>query len=330
MKILVTGAAGFIGMHVCIKLLKNNFTVFGIDNLNSYYSVELKKKRILEIEKLKKNFVFKKIDLLHKVKLKKIIEKEKFEVIINLAAQAGVRFSIKEPKAYLDSNVNGFLNLLENSKDLGLKHLIFASSSSVYGLNKDTSYSETSITDNPISMYAVTKKSNELMAFTYSHLYDIPSTGVRFFTVYGPWGRPDMALSIFTKSILNKKPIFLHNNGNMLRDFTFVDDIVESVLRLVKKPPVVEHNNIKGPPFRILNIGNGSSIPLKKYIECIEKAVGVKAIIEFKSHQMGEVISTLADTKELEALINFKPNVSVEKGIKSFVSWYKSYHKITN
>ena len=266
--------------------------------------------------------------------IKKIFNENKIQKIIHLAAQAGVRFSVENPKAYLDSNVYGFLNLLEVCKNIPLKHLIYASSSSVYGSSKNSVYEESNFTDTPMSMYAVSKKTNELMAYTYSSLYGIPTTGLRFFTVYGPWGRPDMALFIFTKAILNGEPIHIHNNGNMMRDFTYIDDIIESIVRLIDKPPTLnkfESSNNKLNkiiPYQIINVGNGRPVLLKKFIEVLEDNLSKSAIKISKPHQLGEVYSTAADNKKLYDMINYKPIINIEEGVKRFVKWYKEYYLI--
>ncbi len=318
MKILVTGCAGFIGFHLSSKLAKKH-EVFGIDNLNDYYDKNLKISRLKLLKKLK-NFHFNNIDIRNKKKLNNFYKKNDFKYIVHLAAQAGVRYSITHPDSYIDNNINGFLNILECCKSNNIKHLIYASSSSVYGGNKILPFSENHRTDNPISLYAATKKANELMANSYGSLFKIPSTGLRFFTVYGPWGRPDMALFIFTKKIINGKPIEVFNNGKMIRDFTYVDDVVESISRLIKKPPVKEVS-------RILNVGNSKKVKLESYIKNIEINLGLKAKKIYKGMQDGDVPITHSDTSKIHELIGFKPNTDVKEGVKLFVQWYKKYYE---
>ena len=318
MKILVTGCAGFIGFHLSSKLAKKH-EVFGIDNLNEYYDKNLKISRLELLKKLK-NFHFNNIDIRNKKKLNNFYKKNDFKYIVHLAAQAGVRYSITHPDSYIDNNINGFLNILECCKSNNIKHLIYASSSSVYGGNKILPFSENHRTDNPISLYAATKKANELMANSYGSLFKIPSTGLRFFTVYGPWGRPDMALFIFTKKIINGKPIEVFNNGKMIRDFTYVDDVVESISRLIKKPPVKEVS-------RILNLGNSKKVKLESYIKNIEINLGLKAKKIYKGMQDGDVPITHSDTSKIHELIGFKPNTDVKEGVKLFVQWYKKYYE---
>lgn len=318
MKILVTGCAGFIGFHLSSKLAKKH-EVFGIDNLNEYYDKNLKISRLKLLKKLK-NFHFNNIDIRNKKKLNNFYKKNDFKYIVHLAAQAGVRYSITHPDSYIDNNINGFLNILECCKSNNIKHLIYASSSSVYGGNKILPFSENHRTDNPISLYAATKKANELMANSYGSLFKIPSTGLRFFTVYGPWGRPDMALFIFTKKIINGKPIEVFNNGKMIRDFTYVDDVVESISRLIKKPPVKEVS-------RILNVGNSKKVKLESYIKNIEINLGLKAKKIYKGMQDGDVPITHSDTSKIHELIGFKPNTDVKEGVKLFVQWYKKYYE---
>jgi UDP-glucuronate 4-epimerase len=335
MKILLTGSAGFIGMHVAIKLLKLGFNVTGIDNFSSYYDVNLKKARLKYIQKLNSNFIFNEIDICNEIALKKLFSDSQFEVVIHLAAQAGVRYSIENPKTYLDTNINGFLNILENSKNNNVEHLVYASSSSVYGLNSSETFSESDHTDHPIAIYGVTKKTNELMAHSYSSLYGIPTTGMRFFTVYGPWGRPDMALFIFTKAILDRKPIKVFNNRKMVRDFTYIDDIAEGVVKIAQKRATISKNfnsklpdpSVSSVPYRIFNIGNSQPRLLDEYIFQIEKELGIKAIIDYQPMQKGDVVSTSSNTSKLENWINFKPNTSIERGIKLFINWYKYFYR---
>ena len=349
MSILVTGSAGFIGFHLCKKLIENKFEVIGFDNINDYYDVNLKKDRIKELNNLsKKNkvlFNFIKGDLTNNSDLQKIFDNKnnhfidfrepKISCVINLAAQAGVRYSIENPSAYIQSNIVGFSNLIEQSKKNNIKHFIYASSSSVYGGNKKIPFKESDNVDHPISLYAATKKSNELIAHTYSHLFQLPTTGLRFFTVYGPWGRPDMALYKFTDLIMRNKPIRVFNYGMMIRDFTYIDDVVESIFFLIDKSPTqrdftdkTNYNSSNSwAPYRVFNIGNSQPTNLNKYIEAIEKNLNKKAEIILEDMQPGDVEKTYADTEALEKLIKFKPNTSIDDGIKSFVSWYLSYNK---
>ena len=338
MIVLVTGAAGFIGFHLARKLINNGIDVIGFDNLNNYYDVKLKKDRIKILKndaiKLKTKFYFFKGNLSYYNDLKIIFEKYRPNIIINLAAQAGVRFSIENPSSYIESNLVGFNNILECCRHYPINHLIYASSSSVYGGNTLLPFSEKHSVDHPISLYAATKKSNELMAHSYSHLFNIPTTGLRFFTVYGPWGRPDMALYLFTKAILSNKPIKVFNHGKMIRDFTYIDDIIESIFLLMNIYPEKNNNfdtNKPDPsgswaPYRILNIGNSEPIPLMKYINEIELSLDKKALIEYQDMQPGDVAITSADTSLLENLINYKPTTSVKKGVKIFVQWFRDYY----
>jgi UDP-glucuronate 4-epimerase len=334
MKILVTGAAGFIGSHLSKFLLNRGDLVFGIDNLNDYYDVSLKKSRLNFLKS--KHFNFEQVSLEDKLSINKIFENNHFDAVVNLAAQAGVRYSITNPTAYIDSNIVGFLNILEACRHNKIEHLIYASSSSVYGINGAQPFSVSDNVDHPISLYAATKKSNELMAHTYSHLYDLPTTGLRFFTVYGPWGRPDMALFLFTKAILNEEPIQVFNNGKMRRDFTYIDDIVYGLLKVIDTPalPDSEWNNMKPDPatspapYRIFNIGNNDPVELNTFIHEIEKATGKKAIKDFQPIQPGDVPATFANIDALYEYTGFKPNTSISKGIESFVNWYKDFYKI--
>ena len=338
MKILVTGAAGFIGFHLVRKLIDNEIDVIGFDNINDYYDENLKKNRIKELKKHsgKKNvfFEFIKGDLVDKKILKNIFENN-ISVVVHLAAQAGVRFSIENPSSYIQSNLVGFSNLIEESKKNNIYHFIYASSSSVYGGNKVLPFSESDNVDHPISLYAATKKSNELIAHSYSHLFDLPTTGLRFFTVYGPWGRPDMALYKFTEAIINNQPIRVFNHGKMKRDFTYIDDVIESIYRLIKKIPKKNKSLSKKEydpseswaPYRIFNIGNSKPTNLKDYIKEIEKNLEKKADIIFEGMQPGDVKETFANTEALENLINFRPNTSIEIGIKKFITWFLKYYK---
>ncbi len=333
-KVLVTGAAGFIGFHLSKRLADTNYKVVGIDNINDYYDVRLKYARLEQLKKCN-NFRFEKMDISDKMGLENIFQIEKFDYVVNLAAQAGVRYSLINPYAYIDANISGFLNILECCKKFEIKHLLFASSSSVYGANTKMPFSVKDNVDHPISLYAATKKSNELFAHTYAALYNLKVTGLRFFTVYGPWGRPDMSLFIFTKAITEGKPIEVYNNGNMSRDFTYIEDIVEGLVRLLPIIPEPDKNwNGSHPnpassfaPYRLYNIGNNKPVELMKFIEIIEKEVGKKAIIEFKPIQKGDVRDTYADIDELAAVTGFKPITPIEIGVKKFVEWYKSFYQ---
>ena len=339
-KILVTGCAGFIGFHVCKQLLNKGLFVIGLDNINDYYDVLLKKARLKELDKFSKNksngeFLFIKGDLTDENSLKNISKLYLPKKVIHLAAQAGVRYSIKNPSSYINSNLVGFSNILEFCKDNQVKHLIYASSSSIYGGNRKVPFSEKDFVDYPVSLYAATKKSNELMAHSYSHLFKLPSTGIRLFTVYGPWGRPDMAPMIFTKSILSSKPIKIFNNGDMYRDFTYIDDVSEAILKLLYLPPKYLNDNInlnsselpELTPHRIINIGSGNPINLLDFIEIIENEINIKAIRVFEKMQLGDVKKTYADNSYLKDLIKFKPHTSLKSGIREFVKWYKNFYK---
>ena len=331
--ILVTGCAGFIGFHLVKKLLNKNLKVVGIDSFDKYYDINLKKKRIEILKKDKKNFVFYKLDISNEKKVNKIFNSNKIKFVINLAAQAGVRYSLINPNSYIKNNIVGFHNILFNCVKHKVKHFLYASTSSVYGMNKKMPFKETDNVDHPIQLYAATKRSNELMAHSYSHLYNLPSTGLRFFTVYGPWGRPDMALFKFTKNIILGKKIEVFNYGNHIRDFTYVDDIVHSIYLLIKKIPkknnkivLKPHNSIA--PFQIYNIGNSKPVKLMDYIKEIEKQTRKKAKIKFKVLQQGDVQKTYADSNLLFKKINFKPKVSIEYGVSEFIKWYKKFYKI--
>ncbi len=333
--ILVTGAAGFIGFHLSKQLLKLGHSVVGLDNMTSYYDTNLKYSRLenlgidreiieddIKVASSSVNFTFIKCDIFDKQRLFSIFNSYSFDIVYNLAAQAGVRYSIEQPDVYADSNLTGFLNILEACRSKQISHLIYASSSSVYGLNSKQPFSESDTVDKPISLYAATKKANELMAHTYSHLYDIPTTGVRFFTVYGPWGRPDMALFKFTKNIISNKQIELYNNGEMYRDFTYIDDIIEGLVRLMKRTP----QKCVYAPYEIYNIGRGEPIKLMDFVEAIEISAGVKADIKYSPLQDGDVISTFADVSLLESSVGYKPKVSVKEGVEKFVKWYKDIY----
>jgi len=335
MKYLVTGAAGFIGMHTALRLLKRGENVIGVDNLSDYYDIELKKARLEQL-KAYTNFNFYQIDIADKSQLTQVFESEKPEYVIHLAAQAGVRFSITHPDIYIDSNVKGFLHVLENCRHYPVRHLVYASSSSVYGGNTSLPFSERQSVDHPISLYAATKKTNELMAHTYSHLYGVPTTGLRFFTVYGPWGRPDMALFLFTKAILEDKPIDIFNHGKMIRDFTYVDDVVEGVIRCADKPacpdasfnPEYPDPASSNAPYRIFNIGNSQPTPLMDYILALENALGKTATKNYLPMQSGDVPATAANVSDLDAWVGFKPNTSVNAGVANFADWYRAYYRI--
>jgi UDP-glucuronate 4-epimerase len=334
-KILVTGTAGFIGFHLSKKLCELGWKVVGIDNLNNYYDIKLKRDRLDQLLPYK-NFKFFKVDLIEKEVIKKLFAEEKFDCVVNLAAQAGVRYSLENPYSYIDSNIAGFLNILEGCRHNPVEHLIYASSSSVYGANTKMPFSVHDNVDHPVSLYAATKKANELMAHTYSNLYKIPTTGLRFFTVYGPWGRPDMALFIFTKSIAEGRPIDVYNNGKMKRDFTYVDDIVDGIHKLIPKIPKPnpewhgDHpdSGSSFAPYRLYNIGNNQPVELLKFIEVIEEKLGKKATINFMPIQPGDVPATYADVDDLINAVGFKPNTSIELGIEKFVEWYKDYFRI--
>ena len=340
MTILVTGAAGFIGFHITKRLLREGFEVVGMDNLSPYYDLRLKKARLQELEDFSKKqsvkFFFFKDDLENKNFLTELFRKYKFNKVVNLAAQAGVRHSIENPSSYINSNIVGFANLLEVCRRNDIENLIYASSSSVYGGNKRLPFSEEHNVDHPVSLYAASKKANELMAHSYSHLYGIPTTGLRFFTVYGPWGRPDMALFLFTKSILKGEPIQIFNKGEMIRDFTFIDDITESLFRVINKEASSDSNfdylqpspSSSWAPYKIFNIGNSNPINLMDFISTIEEIIGRKAKKEFLDMQPGDVASTSADTELLENWVGFKPRTSVKEGIKKFIDWYTDFYDI--
>ncbi len=324
MKFLVTGAAGFIGMHTAIRLLKDGHDVVGLDNLNSYYDPALKHYRLQQLEPFQ-NFHFKKMDLADREGIASLFKDEQFERVIHLAAQAGVRYSIEAPFEYVDSNLVGMMTILEGCRQNKVQHLVYASSSSVYGMNAKIPFSEIDNVDYPVSLYAATKKSNELMAHTYAHLYDIPTTGLRFFTVYGPAGRPDMAPWLFTEAILQGKPIKVFNNGKMQRDFTYIDDIVEGVMRIQDEIP--GKKSPTGAPYSLFNIGNNQPVELEVFIQAIESACGKTAEKVFLPMQPGDVPRTYADTNNLEALVGYKPDCSIQQGMYSFFEWYTSYQK---
>jgi len=318
MRILVTGAAGFIGFHLATRLLERGDTVVGVDDMNAYYDVTLKEARLARLRdgRAKGTFELVRADIADRAAVEKVFGSGRFDAVVNLAAQAGVRYSIENPHAYIDANVVGFLNILEGARHHGAGHLVFASTSSVYGLNTELPFREDQNTDRPISLYAATKKANELMAHSYSHLFGIPATGLRFFTVYGPWGRPDMALFKFTRGILAGEAIPVFNEGRMVRDFTYVDDIVEGIVRVIDRPAA----------FRVFNIGNHQRVELMAYIRAIEKALGKQARLELLPMQAGDVAATEADTSALEAATGFRPATPVEVGVKRFVDWYREYY----
>ncbi|MCU7961481.1 MULTISPECIES: NAD-dependent epimerase [unclassified Shewanella] len=331
---LVTGAAGFIGSSVCQRLCLQGHVVIGIDNINDYYDINLKKARLTGIENPLFRFIH--LDIADRAAVASIFEKENFDRVIHLAAQAGVRYSIENPHAYADSNLVGHLNILEGCRQTKVKHLVYASSSSVYGLNAKTPFATCDSVDHPVSLYAATKKANELMAHSYSHLYDIPTTGLRFFTVYGSWGRPDMAPFIFTKKILEGETIDINNNGDMWRDFTHVDDIVEGVVRISDVIP--KRNNdwtvetgtpaSSSAPYAVYNIGHGSPINLMDFVKAIEDELGIVAKKNFREMQPGDVYQTYADTQDLFAVTGYQPKVGVKEGVAEFVAWYRSYYRI--
>ena len=335
MKVLVTGAAGFIGFGLSDRLLDQGHEVLGIDNLNDYYDVGLKKARLALLE-ARKGFQFQLLDLADRRRMEALFKAHAFDCVVNLAAQAGVRYSIQNPASYVDSNLVGFGNILEGCRHSKVAHLVYASSSSVYGLNTHMPFSVRHNVDHPISLYAASKKANELMAHTYSYLYDLPCTGLRFFTVYGPWGRPDMALFLFTKAILNNEPIKVFNNGNMKRDFTYIDDIVEGVIRVMQKIPEPDpdwSSDSPNPsssrvPYKIYNIGNNQPVALMEFVEAIETAIGKEAVKEYLPLQPGDVPATFADVNDLIADTGFKPSTPVMDGVRKFVDWYKDYYKI--
>ncbi len=334
MNVLITGAAGFIGSALALRLLDEGHKVCGLDNLNDYYDVNLKKDR-LERLKSYSGFEFQLLDLADRPAMKALFDSHGFDGVVNLAAQAGVRYSIENPASYVDANMVGFGNILEGCRQTNVGHLVYASSSSVYGLNTLMPFSVRHNVDHPVSLYAASKKANELMAHTYSYLYQLPTTGLRFFTVYGPWGRPDMALFLFTRAILNNEPIKVFNNGNMQRDFTYIDDIVEGVVRVMKTVPKADPDwSGKRPtpssscvPYKLYNIGNNNPVPLMDFVRGIETAIGQEAKIDYLPMQPGDVPATWADVDDLIADTGFKPQTPVDQGIKNFVAWYRDYYE---
>ena len=334
-KILITGAAGFIGSTLAVRLLERGDSVVGIDNLNDYYEVSLKKARLARLE-ANPAFQFHLLDIVDRQNMRDLFAGERFDAVVHLAAQAGVRYSIENPAAYIDANLVGFGNILEGARHGKAGHLVFASSSSVYGANVKLPFTESDSVDHPVSLYAATKKANELMAHSYSHLYRLPCTGLRFFTVYGPWGRPDMALFLFTKAILAGKSIPVFNRGEMLRDFTYVDDIVEGVVRVIDHPAAPDpawraetpDSATGDSPYRIYNIGNSAPVKLMRYIEVLEQSLGKKAQCELLPMQAGDVPATTADVSRLERDLGYRPRTPVEIGVKRFVEWYREYYKV--
>ncbi len=351
-KVLITGTAGFIGFHLSNALISKGYDVTGLDNINDYYDVNLKYGRLnesgiteelIEYNKLLRsekfnNYKFIKLNLEDQNNINQLFEKEKFDLVVNLAAQAGVRYSLENPHAYINSNILGFTNILEACRYNSIQHLVYASSSSVYGLNTKMPFSTSDNVDHPISLYAASKKSNELMAHTYSYLYDMPTTGLRFFTVYGPWGRPDMALFLFTKAILEEKTIDVYNFGNMLRDFTYIDDIVEGVVKVLENPPkktclpigkkdAISNPSVSIAPYKIYNIGNSTPVKLNDFIEAIEKALNKKAERNLMPIQPGDVEKTWADVTDLIDDLGYKPATDINYGVNEFIKWYKSFYK---
>ncbi len=334
-KTLLTGAAGFIGMHTALRLLARGEQVIGVDNLNDYYDVSLKHARLARLTP-QAGFSFHALSVEDREAMPRLFEQEKPDRVIHLAAQAGVRYSLTNPHAYIDANLQGFLNILEGCRHHGVRHLTYASSSSVYGGNAALPFSEHHNIDHPVSLYAATKKANELMAHTYSHLFGLPTTGLRFFTVYGPWGRPDMALFLFTRAILEGRPIDVFNHGKMVRDFTYVDDIVEGVIRVHDKPaqphpafdPAAPDPATSNAPYRVFNIGNSQPTPLMDYIAALEAALGREAVKNYLPMQAGDVPATSADTTELDAWVGFKPATPVREGVARFVDWYRAFYRL--
>ena len=321
MSILVTGAAGFIGYHLSNKLLALGYQVYGIDNLNDYYDVSLKQARLAQLLP-HRNFTFEYLDISNRNGVTGVFASHNFDCVINLAAQAGVRYSLNNPHAYVDSNLVGFTNILEGCRHSQIKHLIFASSSSVYGANTKVPFALSDRTDSPVSLYAATKKANELMAYSYSHLYGISTTGLRFFTVYGPWGRPDMAYFKFTRAIAQGKPIDVYNHGKMKRDFTYIDDVVEAIVRIIPHRP----ERATQPPYKVYNLGNNNPVELGEFIRAIEIALGKSAMKNLLPIQPGDVVTTYADINELMEDFDFKPSTSITQGIEKFVAWYQEYY----
>lgn len=334
-RVLVTGAAGFIGMHLTRRLLNDGYEVFGLDNLNDYYDVTLKEARLQQLAGYD-GFRFQRMSLEDRPAMEALFATERFDLVVNLAAQAGVRYSLQNPHAYIDSNIVGFMNVLEGCRHNGVKHLVYASSSSVYGANSSVPFSEHHPADHPVSLYAATKKSNELMAHTYAHLYALPCTGLRFFTVYGPWGRPDMAYFSFTRAILEGRTIDVYNHGRMQRDFTYIDDIVEGIVRIMGHLPAANPNWIatspdpatSAAPYRLYNIGNHSPVELGRFIDVLEDCLGKKAKRNLLPMQPGEVLATCADVDGLMQAVGFAPSTPLEEGLRRFVEWFRDYHRV--
>lgn len=333
-KILITGAAGFIGYHLSMRLLQDGYHIIGIDNLSDYYDVQLKKDRLTKLKKFT-NFEFELRDIANRQEMQDLFTGNKFDKVVNLAAQVGVRYSLKNPYAYVESNVVGFLNILEGCRQSQVAHLLYASSSSIYGLNTKMPFSVRDAVDHPVSLYAASKKANELMAHSYSHLFKVPTTGLRFFTVYGPWGRPDMAYYDFTRSILENKPIRIYNYGKMKRDFTYVDDVIEGIVKLIDKMPLPNeswsgespNSSTSSAPYCIYNVGNNNPVSLMDFIVAIECALGKEAKKEFLPMQQADVNATWADIDDLTLAVGFKPSTQITEGIMKFVQWYKDYYK---
>ena len=336
MKILITGVAGFIGFHTALNLIKKKHTIIGIDSINDYYDVKLKYERLNKLKKLRKKFIFYKVDIANKYKINSLFNRYNIDKVVHLAAQAGVRYVKKNPDAYFKSNLLGFYNVLENCRLHKIKHLVIASTSSVYGANKKLPFSTKQTADHPTQFYAASKRSNEIIAHSYSHMFNIPITALRFFTVYGPWGRPDMSLYIFVDKILKNKSINMFNWGKHSRDFTYIDDIVEGVTKTLNKIPKKninwgsssKDNSTSEAPFQILNIGNGEKISLKKYVTIISKMLKKKPKIKYLPFQDGDIKETLSDISETKKYLNYKPKTNINDGIKKFIDWYRKYHKI--
>jgi UDP-glucuronate 4-epimerase len=330
---LVTGAAGFIGAALCERLLARGDAVVGVDNLSDYYEVTLKEARLARLEG-RPGFAFERLDLADRAATAALFQRHAFDVVVHLAAQAGVRYSVEHPERYVDANLVGFANVLEGCRHARVQHLVFASSSSVYGLNAKLPFAERDTVDHPVSLYAATKKANELMAHAYAHLFGLPCTGLRFFTVYGPWGRPDMSAFLFTRAILAGRPVKVFNDGRMLRDFTYIDDAIEGVVRVIDRaaprtdPTAPTSAATSSAPWRIYNLGNNRPVELLRYIEVLEDALGRKAVIELAPMQPGDVVATAADIADLEEAVGFAPVTPIEEGIRRFVAWYRSYYGV--
>jgi UDP-glucuronate 4-epimerase len=329
MTLLITGVAGFIGYHLAQRLLREGYNVYGIDNVNDYYDINLKKARLAQLQ-THRNFTFEYLDLSDRTGMAQLFQTYTFKCVVNLAAQAGVRYSLQNPHAYADSNLSGFVNLLEGCRHQQVKHLVFASSSSVYGANTKVPFTTSDSVDRPISLYAATKKANELMAHAYSHLYNLPTTGLRFFTVYGPWGRPDMAYFKFVKAAIEGKPIEVYNHGKMQRDFTYIDDIVEGMVRVIQRIPRSGATAETSAPYKLYNIGNNNPVELLDFIDIIEKKLGKSVQKTLLPMQPGDVRTTYADVDDLMADVGFKPSTSIEQGLSQFIDWYCRYYQPEN